>query len=191
MTTWAGPGTRTKPTRAHRDRTTIGGRMTRRKRSAEDNDPRAREWVCGCGQSCYGNGAKASHLRICSQPTTTASVLILPPLNKDLERLHAGLGVPCSVDGCPRTVRSNGMCAFHDLANRAQKMPVCSVVECVNAARSRGLCPAHYRRWSLYGDVHGHEYTPKNTRRIGPRKSIACRQCARERRRKSRQRSKP
>lgn len=75
-------------------------------------------------------------------------------------------GVPvkvCSIDGCPKAVKSRGLCPMHlnrlyrhgDPTVVARPAPprLCSVDACDRDATQRGWCNAHYQRWAKHGDV--------------------------------------
>jgi hypothetical protein len=74
----------------------------------------------------------------------------------------------CSIDDCPKKVKSNKMCAMHWKRNWKYGDPstvkqrgglnkiadYCTIEDCSKPYQAKGYCQMHYRRWDLYGDPH-------------------------------------
>jgi hypothetical protein len=72
----------------------------------------------------------------------------------------------CTIDGCEKALKSNGMCAMHWKRNWKYGSPdithkrggnnkiadFCTIEDCEKPYQASGYCLMHYRRWSLYGD---------------------------------------
>lgn len=84
----------------------------------------------------------------------------------------------CSVEGCGRDSRANGMCKLHyervrkgiPPTGRPKIIKRCSVEGCERPFSSKGFCAVHYARWARHGSTE--ERTP-------PSRERECKSCAR------------
>lgn len=85
----------------------------------------------------------------------------------------------CSIPGCQKSIRRNGLCDMHATRKRRYGDPLyvklrrkddpeyqqhkrkCEVKECDRPHSCKGYCKLHYWRWSTHGDLHYHRLPPK------------------------------